>query len=127
MGANSNKALTGFFDLKSTLPFGLATQRIYNYNKFGDGSETFNGVDVQATARLNRGAFFTGGFSTGHLAYSFCADNFVGTVTSLSLPGAGGNAASATFNLPNKRFCDVRYPFQTQAKLSQNAVHRLIR
>ncbi len=118
LGTNANKVQSGFFDLKNTLPFGLATQRIYNYSKFGDGSETFNGVDVQATARLNRGAFFTGGFSTGRLAYSFCADNFVGSVTSLSLPGAGGNAASSTYGLPNKRFCDVQYPFQTQVKLS---------
>ena len=67
---------------------------------------------------MSRGTFFSGGFSTGRLAYSFCADNFVGSVTSLSLPGAGGNAASATFALPNKRYCDVQYPFQTQMKVS---------
>jgi hypothetical protein len=113
-----NQVLSGFYDLKPDVPFGQSQLHTYNYDKFGDGKETFNGVDFQATARLNRGTFFSGGFSTGRLAYSFCADNFVGTVTTLSLPGAGGNAASYTFNLPNTRFCDVRYPFQTQVKLS---------
>jgi hypothetical protein len=113
-----NQVLTGFYDLNPSLTFGQAKLHAYNYSKFGDGSETFNGLDFQATARLSRGTFFSGGFSTGRLAYSFCADNFVGTVTTLSLPGAGGNAASATLTLPNKRFCDVKYPFQTQGKLS---------
>jgi hypothetical protein len=113
-----NQVLDGFFDLNPNLTFGLAQLHAYNYSKFGDGSETFNGVDFQATARLSRGTFFAGGFSTGRLAYSFCADNFVGTVTTLSLPTPGGNAASYTFNLPNKRFCDVQYPFKTQVKLS---------
>jgi len=113
-----NQVLTGFYDLNPTVPFGQSKLHTYNYSKFGDGSETFNGVDFQATARLSRGTFISGGFSTGQLAYSFCSDSFVGTVTTLSLPGAGGNAASTTYNLPNKRFCDVKYPFQTQAKLA---------
>jgi hypothetical protein len=112
------QVLTGFYDLYPTVPFGQAQLHTYNYNKFGNGSETFNGVDFQATARLGRGTFFSGGFSTGRLAYSFCANNFVGTVTTLSLPGAGGNAASYTLSLPNNRFCAVQYPFQTQVKLS---------
>lgn len=112
------QVLTGFYDLNPNVPFGQSQLHTYNYNKFGDGSETFNGVDFQTTARLGHGTFFSGGFSTGRLAYSFCANDFVGTVTTLSLPGAGGNAASYTLNLPNNRFCAVKYPFQTQAKLS---------
>ena len=115
-GGNQN--LCGFYDLLPGKPFGLATSHLYNYDKFGDGKETFNGVDFQANARLGKGTFISGGFSTGRLAYSFCANDFVGSVVSLSLPGAGGNAASQTFNLPNNRFCDVTYPYQTQAKVS---------
>ena len=46
----------------------------------------------------------------------------MGTVTTLSLPGAGGNAAAYTLSLPNTRFCSVTYPFQTQVKLSGSYV-----
>ena len=47
--------LTGFYDLNANVPFGQSKLHTFNYDKFGDGSETFNGVDFQATARLSRG------------------------------------------------------------------------
>ena len=86
-----NQVLSGFYDLKPTVQYGLSKLHTYNYDKFGDGSETFQGVDFQATARLGGSTFFTGGFSTGRLAYSFCADNFVGQVLPLlpQLPDCG--------------------------------------
>jgi hypothetical protein len=113
--------ICGFYDV-DPLKFGATQNHVYNYSKFGDGSETFNGVDLQASARLGK-AFFSGGFSTGRLAYRYCASNFAGTVSTLGLPYGGGltdtfyGVTGGTLNLPSALYCSVTYPFQTQSKL----------
>lgn len=113
----SGAQLCGFYDVKPD-KFGVIQTRAQDFDRFGNGEQTFNGVDVQAQARLGRGAFLTGGFSTGRLAFNFCEGEYAGTVSTVSLPQGGGVASTETFNYPNKRFCNTTYPFQTQAKIA---------
>ena len=44
--------------------FGTVVTRAYDYDKYSGGSQTYNGFDFQATARLKRGAFLQGGIGT---------------------------------------------------------------
>lgn len=113
----SGSQVCGLFDVVPS-KFGTIETHAYDYDNYGGGSQTFNGVDVQATARLKNGAFLQGGFSTGRLAFDFCNGDFAGSVTTVSLPQGGGVASSQRLDLPNIRFCNTTYPYQTQAKLS---------
>jgi hypothetical protein len=116
-GDVSGKQLCGFYDV-DPLKYGVFQNHAVDFDQHGDGRQSFNGLDVQANARLSRNAFLTGGFSTGRLAYNFCEGEYVGSVSTVSLPQGGGVATGETFNFPNKRFCDTTYPFQTQAKIA---------
>ena len=98
--------------------YGTVVTHAEDFDKYGDGSQAFTGIDIQAQARLAGGAFIQGGVSTGQLSYDFCAGDFAGTVSTVSLPQANGVATTETFNYPNKRFCATKYPYQLQAKMS---------
>lgn len=113
----SGSQVCGLYDVVPD-KFGTVVTHAYDFDRFGDPSQTFNGIDVQATARLGGGAFVQGGFSTGRLAYDFCDGDFVGSVSSVTLPQANGVTSTETLNFPNRRFCAATYPYQTQAKLS---------
>jgi len=113
----SGSQICGLYDVVPD-KFGTVVTHAYDYDKYGKNGQTFNGIDLQAQARLKGGAFVSGGLSTGSLAYDYCAGDFAGTVNTISLPQANGVATTETFNFPTKRFCNVKYPYQLQAKLA---------
>jgi hypothetical protein len=116
-GGISGSQVCGLYDV-NPLAQGNVFTHAYDFDKYGKQSQTYNGIDVQATARLRNGAFIQGGFSTGHLTYDFCDGDYVGSVSTVSLPQGGGVATTQTLNFPDHRFCSTNYPYQTQAKLS---------
>ena len=113
----SGSQICGLYDVIPS-KYGTVVTHAEDFDKYGNGSQAFTGVDIQAQARLAGGAFIQGGVSTGQLSYDFCEGDFAGTVSTVSLPQANGVATTETFNYPNKRFCSTQYPYQLQAKMS---------
>jgi hypothetical protein len=114
----SGSQICGLYDVVPA-KFGTVVTHAYDYDKYGGGSQTYNGFDLQATARLKRGAFLQGGVSSGRMAFNLCNGDFAGSVaTAVQIPLGNGVATSETLNFPNKRFCNTSYPYQLQGKLS---------
>jgi hypothetical protein len=94
----------GIYDLKADRPFGLLDNFITHQKKFGDVTETFNGVDVNVSARSFAGVSVQGGVSIGRSAFDNCE---VAAQLPESLIG------------PVRRpeaFCDHQTPYQASAK-----------
>src|SRR5678816_363635 len=93
--------ICGLYDLTSpradgTVLFGRSDNVIKLADDFGKQTEVFDGIDVSVNARLAGGVRLQGGTSTGRTTTNNC---FV-------------------IDSPQQlRFCDVRPPFQTQAKV----------
>ena len=117
LGDASGSQICGLYDVIPS-QFGRINTRALDYDKFGGGSQIYNGFDLQATARLKRGAFIQGGVNIGRMSFDLCNGDFAGSVATISLPLGNGVATSETLNFPNKRFCDTDYPYQLQGKLS---------
>jgi hypothetical protein len=97
--------VNGYFDLKPTVPFGLLDNYVTFARRYGDISETYNGVDVQINARMGWGLQAMGGFSTGRSALNNCA-----VVTQVP-------EALTVFGVRQPLdFCDQKTPYLTQAK-----------
>jgi hypothetical protein len=76
--------------------FGVANNNLVTFSKpFGKQSEIYNGVDLTMNARLGAGALVAGGVSVGRVARSRCF---------------------AVDSPEELRFCDVKPPFQPNAK-----------
>jgi Carboxypeptidase regulatory-like domain len=65
--------VTGFFELKADRPFGLVDNYVTFAKNFGQGRiETYNGVDVNVSARLRAGLTVQGGFNIGQSRLNDC-------------------------------------------------------
>ena len=95
LGSVSGQLVCGLYDITPT-KFGLNNNVISLSDSFGKQSRIYDGVDFIVNARLPRGIIVQGGTNTGRLRTNTC---FV-------------------VNSPQElRFCDIRPPFQTQAKV----------
>jgi hypothetical protein len=101
----SGSRLCGLYDLTPTAfvrtPDNLRTQA----SDYGERTETFNGVDVAVTLRFSRRVELFGGVSTG---------------TSNNSGNALVNSSEACFIIDSPQallYCDVNYPWRTQAKV----------
>lgn len=99
---------SGLYDLKATVPFGRVDNFVTHAKKYGDYSETYNGVDVSVNTRLTSGLHIQGGFSTGRSALNNCA-------VMAKVPEALTAAVPPFIRTPLD-FCDQQTPFLTQVK-----------
>src|SRR6185503_1868611 len=65
--------LEGIFDLKADRPFGLVDNYVTFAKNFGQGRiETYDGVDINVSARLRAGLTMQGGVNVGRSALNDC-------------------------------------------------------
>ena len=100
----AGQTLCGYYDI-NPLKFNQSFNNVTTASKFGKQEDVFDGVDVSVNTRLGQGMFLQGGFSTGRQRTNNCftVDSPQATLTT---PGSGPRG-----------ICDVRPPFQTQAKM----------
>jgi hypothetical protein len=103
---NSGGTLGGLFNVIPT-KFGQVDNYVTRADDFGGQSEVFNGVDINANARLHN-IVFRGGISTGKVTQDTCA--IVKTHPEVTVTTTIGTVQSADQ-------CHVVTPFLTQAKL----------
>ncbi len=101
----------------TTLPF-YVVQKASN---FGDVSDVYTGYDINATARLSRGGFLSGGASIGHEVTDNCAVAAQASVTYAPVAGvlastAGTLANAAGLGTPSTLYCHVAPPYQPDIK-----------
>jgi hypothetical protein len=96
--------LCGYYDINLS-KFGQSFNNVTAAGNFGKQEDVYDGVDVSITTRLGDGVLLQGGTSTGRQRTNNCfaVDSPQATLT---IPGGGPLA-----------ICNVRPPFQTQAKL----------
>ncbi|HMF95955.1 MAG TPA: carboxypeptidase regulatory-like domain-containing protein [Vicinamibacterales bacterium] len=119
--------ICGFMDQNpntfATLPF-YAVQKA---SSFGDVSDVYTGYDFNATARLPRGGFVSGGTSIGHEVTDTCAvagsalvgyAPVAGVLASSSgtLLPFGSTAVAGAATTPSTLYCQVEPPFQADVK-----------
>jgi carboxypeptidase family protein len=116
--------ICGFMDLNpaffTTPPFFLV-QRASN---FGDVSDVYTGYDFNATARLPRGGFVSGGASVGREVTDICQVAGQVTVTYAGVAGVLASSAGTlqnfgttpTVQAPSALYCRVEPPFQADVK-----------
>ena len=104
--SNSGGTLGGLFNVIPT-KFGQVDNYVTRADDFGGQSEVFNGVDINANARLHN-IVFRGGISTGKVTQDTCA--IVKTHPEVTVTTTIGTVQSADQ-------CHVVTPFLTQAKL----------
>jgi hypothetical protein len=103
---NSGQTVGGLFNVNPNR-FGQVDNLVTSANNFGGQSEVFNGVDINANARLGD-VTVRGGISTGKVSQDTCA--IVQNHPEVTVTTTVGTAQSADM-------CDVSTPFLTQAKL----------
>src|SRR5262249_30689599 len=116
--------ICGFMDQNPTT---FATLPFYAVQKASNFGDVYTGYDVNATARLPRGGFVSGGTSIGHEVTDICAA--AGSVLVGYAPVAGVLASSAGTLLPfgstavagaattpSTLYCHVEPPFQADVK-----------
>ncbi|HXI28787.1 MAG TPA: carboxypeptidase regulatory-like domain-containing protein [Vicinamibacterales bacterium] len=107
----------------ATLPF-YAVQKA---RTFGDVSDIYTGYDFNATARLPRGGFVSGGTSIGHEVTDICGAAgsvlvgyapVAGVLASSSgtLLPFGSTAVAGAATTPSTLYCHVEPPFQADVK-----------
>jgi hypothetical protein len=104
---NSGQTLGGFRDVNPN-KFGQVDNYVTAADNFGGQTESFNGFDFSANARLRHGLVLRGGVSTGKVTQGVC--NIVRDHPEVSVVTTIGTAQSTTM-------CDVETPFLTQGKL----------
>ena len=107
-GGGGNQ-LCGFYDV-SAGKLGASDNVISQASHFGQQEDVYDGVDLTASARLSQGVVFSGGVTIGRERTNNC---FELSDLSLVFPGT---ATGVTSPLATP-FCDVRPPFQANAKL----------
>jgi hypothetical protein len=113
-GGGGNQ-ICGFYDIKPQ-KFGQLNSLVDHASTFGEQTEIFDGVDITLHARLRRGAFVQGGFSTGRTATNNCYANSRPDLT------PAGFAA----NTPRiDTFCSVKPPFSANTQVKFNASYTL--
>ena len=123
-GGGGNQ-ICGFMDLQTayftTVPF----YQVQKASNFGDVSDVYTGYDFNATARLPRGGYASGGASVGHEVTDICS--VIGQAT-VSYAGVAGVLASTAGTLltfgnlipsvitPSTLYCHVEPPYQADVK-----------
>jgi hypothetical protein len=106
-GGGGNQ-ICGFYDITPS-KLGQNNNLIKLDSSFGGQSEVYDGFDFTANAHLPKGVQFSGGVTVGRDRTNNC--NLVGDL-SLVIPGTATGVTSPR-TMP---FCDVRPPFQPNAK-----------
>jgi hypothetical protein len=103
--------LCGYYDINPTKA-GQTFNHVTKAENFGKQEDVFDGVDISITSRLGGGLLVQAGTATGRQRTNTCftVDSPQATLdTTNGLPATPGSGPRA--------ICDVRPPFQTQAKL----------
>ena len=97
-------------DLYNVKPakFGQQDNFVTHASNYGDQSQTWNGVEVNVTARVRGGLSLQGGTSTGRTVSDYC--EIRARLPELSI-GINGSTLG-----PNNPYCHVEPPFKTQLK-----------
>ena len=88
---------------------GLVDNLVTLAKNFGDQTETYNGVDLNMSARLPRGAMIQGGINWG---------NSISSTIGLGVTRSHTNWCFVVDNPEQLRFCDVTPPYQARLKVS---------
>jgi hypothetical protein len=99
----------------ATSPF----YQVQSASNFGDVSDVYTGFDINATARLPRGGFASGGASIGHEVTDICAVAGQASVGYAAVAGVLPSTAGAlagTLATPSTLYCHVAPPFQPDVK-----------
>jgi hypothetical protein len=102
----------GLYDVTPS-KFGLTNNLVTNSGRFGERTESFNGVDVTIQARLKGGAFVGGGLSTGKTTTESC----------FAIDSPQGNAAFMYGTRPG--YCDVNPPWSANTQIKFNGAYPL--
>jgi hypothetical protein len=115
---NSGQTLNGIRDVIPS-KFGQVDNLVTAADNFGGQSEMFNGVDVNANARL-AGITLRGGISTGKVTQDHCAIALGHPEVQVNAtvgPPTGPTTANIASTQQSTDYCHVETPFLTQAKL----------
>ncbi|HEY7172444.1 MAG TPA: carboxypeptidase regulatory-like domain-containing protein [Vicinamibacterales bacterium] len=105
----------GLFDIKPA-KFGQQNNLVTDTAQYGERTEVYNGVDLTVNARLGRGAFVSGGVSTGRTATNNCFANARPDLT----------PAAFVANTPRiDAYCHVSPPFSANTQLKLNGAYPL--
>jgi hypothetical protein len=110
-----NYTVTGFTAIKPTVGFGgfvTNQNKITLANKYGDQSETWNGVDVTVNARL-AGLTISGGTSTGRNSFNNC--EVMEALPEVQFESLNFFSPNFFTTLP-RQFCDRKGVFVTNVK-----------
>jgi hypothetical protein len=107
--------ICGLYDLNPN-KVGQSDPVVTLASKFGDDSETWNGIDLAVNARLQHGVLLQGGFSSGKTVTDTCG--VVTTNPQLQVNSSiGGNSGVSTGTQLSTDFCHIETPFLSQVKL----------
>jgi len=115
---NSGQTLGGIRDVNPN-KFGQQDLLVTAADDFGGQSEVFNGVDLNANARLGS-VMIRGGISTGKVTQDHCAiavDHPEVQVNATVGPPTGPTTGAVASTQQSTEYCHVVTPFLTQAKL----------
>jgi hypothetical protein len=101
-GGGGNQ-ICGLYDIRP-LAFPLSFTEVTHANKFGEQTETFDGVDVTLNARFGRGGLLSAGVSTGRTVTDNC---------------------DALVDSPQKQFCHAVQDFSGQTQVKVNGFYPL--
>jgi hypothetical protein len=107
---NAGGQQCGYIDInKPTTPNNV----VQLASNFGGLEDVYDGVDVDANARLGKGIILQGGVSFGRERYNACAlkDRY-----DISGVGVGANGFFGTATPRDTAFCDIRPPLQPNVK-----------
>ena len=106
--------LCGYYDINPA-KFGQFFGHVTKAENFGKQEEVFDGVDISVSSRLGRGVLLQGGTATGRQRKNTCFN--VDSPQATLLSGATITELTTTPGIGPQAICDIRPPFQTQAKL----------
>jgi Carboxypeptidase regulatory-like domain len=105
--------LCGYYDINPA-KFGQFSGNVTKAAHFGDQQDVFDGVDISISTRFGGGVVLDGGTATGRQRTNTC---FTVDSPEATLRGPMITEIPTTPGSGPRAICDVRPPFQTQAKL----------
>lgn len=107
LGSVSGSQICGLYDLIPTKA-GQIDNLVTFAKNFGKQTEYYNGVDVNVSARLPRGAMIQGGVNWG---------NSISNTIGLGVTKSATNWCFVVDNPEQMRFCEVKPPYQPRLKV----------
>ncbi len=105
--------LCGYYDINPA-KFGQFFGHVTKAERFGNQEDVFDGVDISVSTRLGGGVVLDGGTATGRQRTNTC---FTVDSPEATLRGPMVTEIPVTPGSGPRAICDVRPPFQTQAKV----------